>query len=1137
MSRTVEVRLKANVSQFTAGLAGASRAAKQAADEIKAGWTVAAGAVRSHTEELDRLGTGMLKAGAMIGVGLGAAMKAAMSWESAFAGVRKTVDELDPAFASLEGQLRHMSRTMATSHEDIAAVAEEAGALGVSTGDVAEFTRQMVILGETTNVSAEQAATSMAQFMTIMGTAPERVGNLAAALVDLGNNGASTEAQILDMSQRIAGAGRAIGLTEAQVMGFASAIASTGMNVEAGGSAISRVFTKLDRIVTDGGRKLKTISDLVGTDFASAFRTDASAAVTHLIEALGRLQARGGSVTGVLDDLGIKQIYETDVIRRLAGAHDLLADQLDMSGQAMDRGAAHLDEYAKRAQTTEFKTSVAWNNIKDAAIEAGNDMLPIVAQAAEQVADLAQTFHDVPGPVRSAGVSLAGTAAAALLLGGGITKGTVMVSNMIGSMGKLGLSAGKAKLALGGLGLALSAGAIAYGLWADAAAQAERNAEDFAATLVVIDGKVTTTSATFDSLNNKLVTTKTGMLGWGPTVYDLMERLGVSASMAQQYILGVNTSTERLLSTMGRGDGATDLVAGLTAIRESMTEAEKQALQKAIADQTAGAEAAGHADSMREEAGAARSAEAAMSSYTDGLLAAGNANLTLRGNHRAFEAAIDAAAAAVKRNGKTLDDTTKKGRDNGDALDAIAASGLAVVKSLQDVDAPAEEVRAAMKAARTEFIKAATAMGEVDAEGLADDLKLIPSEVNVTVKTEIDPSGIREWEKWMPKTKVATIQTIRKGPNGIGYEEADGGILAVGAAGRLLRAYAAGGTHLPAIGSQQPRIEHNRGDRGIQWAETGAGPWEGFVSGHPAKRERSRAVTEDIANRLGGDITWRAADGGLIDGKTLREWDDALLTPLETTRLKIRIRDLERDLKAKETYNPKGPRKKAKRLKLRGLDRTEAKQELAELRQELADAKRAAALDKDMQGTLADRAATADLAARYAEQIRARNTSGLSVGTGYQQHQDAAGNTWYSARTVSAGDITAKARREADDLGVLHGKIEALVRAGASRELLDDLLKIDDVEEQIRVADAFLTGTGAIAGQNRAYADKGVWSEKIGKLVAATPVASSASGAAGGGPSGAGTTINITNYYPQAEPTSVTENRARAVQATLGGPI
>src|SRR5690606_6391835 len=146
---------------------------------------------------------------------------------------------------------------------------------------------------------ADQAATSLAQFMNIMQTAPEDVGRLGAAVVDLGNNGASTEAQIVDMAQRIAGAGAIVRLTEGEVLGIANAVASVGIEAEAGGSAISRVLIDISTDVAENGEKLQEWAKLAGMsadEFAQAWRTDAGGALAKVVEGLGRVNAAGGDV-------------------------------------------------------------------------------------------------------------------------------------------------------------------------------------------------------------------------------------------------------------------------------------------------------------------------------------------------------------------------------------------------------------------------------------------------------------------------------------------------------------------------------------------------------------------------------------------------------------------------------------------------------------------------------------------------------------------------------------------------------------------------------------------------------------------------------------------------------------------------
>jgi TP901 family phage tail tape measure protein len=1296
------------VSQYNAAIMGAGRATHMAVGSIvnaaynadraiartttgiKSGFTEATGAVRKHSAELDRVGSGMLKTGAAIAVGLGLSVKAAMSWESAFAGVRKTVDELDPAFGSLESQLRSMARTMATSHEDIAAVAENAGALGVKTKDIAQFTRQMIILGETTNVTADEASTYMAQFMTIMGSSPQMVGRLSAALVDLGNNGASTEAQILEMSQRIAGAGRAVGLSEAEVMGFASAIASAGMNVEAGGSAISRVFTQLDRIVTTGGPKLQTISDLVGGDFAAAFKQDASGAVVTFIEALGRLQDQGGSITAVLDDIGIKNIYQTDVIRRLAGAHGLLAEQIGISEKATQDGTAALVEYGKRMETAESRAAVAWNTIKDQAIDAGQEMLPIVADAADGIAELMQTFQELPGPLKATAVNLAGVTAAALLLGGGALKAVVWGVKMVDTLRALEktsprTAAGFKKVAVAAA--LMTAATLAARAWGTAmeeqAALARTKGTDIAVALAegLKDGaaKYDFGALLFDKQDNFLGIPINQIEGadalrrvYDPNVYERIKTsieqlfMGTDAGARVRDSIGEIDKGLALLAQSGNAEAAaagfrefsqfvTDsgidmqqvipdmkeyrqsleqIAEGLglqgqisegefvdwmggkvpAAVREavaaggefvdSLTDQQKQALGLDDALKTA-------IRSMREYSalalalsGSALGVQMAFDAGTapgswdrdakgkktgtisGGILSGGGFSTKSKAGQHNLGQIHDMAAAAnayleslsdANADTETIITQTQKWRDalaeayveggkNEDVAAALAATYIAMPedisptlsvpnatltkKQVEEVDAALREIP---EAAETEILAPGARPSKQEVSDFIDEIHDVPPETVAALETIAHLAGVRAAQDALDSIRDKTVN-IRFKPVGSTSVAADGGLFSRRGnyTGPLMRAYAdSGTTDLPPIGHQRPRIEHNRGERGIQWSETGAGPWEGFVSGHPGKRQRSRQVTEDIANRLGGDITWRAADGGVVmpshNGQDLDYWQDALLSPLELTRLKIRIRDLKRDLKAKEKYG-KG-RKKKTRYKLRDLDRTEAKQELAEAQQELAEALEAAKLDKAKAGTIAARLEAYDKAseqardaAGYADQIRAKATSGLSVTTGYQRRQDAAGNVWYSTGAKPSADaLRAQAEKEADAVGALHGKVEALVRAGASKDLLEKLVQLDP-EEAVKVADSFLANRDALARQNQAYADIGTWSEKIGKLVAAAPAAATTSSTAGsqsGTVTGAraGTTINITTINPAAEAPSVTMNKGLASAAAIGQEV
>ena len=132
--------------------------------------------------------------------------------ESAFVGVTKTIDETSDEFKRafqgmgegydvLDDAIWRLTQETSSSYEEIAKVMEWAGQLGVPLGeggkDLINFTKIMVELGDTTNLTAEMAAENLAKFMNIVGTAPDDVDNLGAAIVDLGNNYATTEADIV----------------------------------------------------------------------------------------------------------------------------------------------------------------------------------------------------------------------------------------------------------------------------------------------------------------------------------------------------------------------------------------------------------------------------------------------------------------------------------------------------------------------------------------------------------------------------------------------------------------------------------------------------------------------------------------------------------------------------------------------------------------------------------------------------------------------------------------------------------------------------------------------------------------------------------------------------------------------------
>jgi TP901 family phage tail tape measure protein len=419
---------------------------------------------------LQGMGRGMVAFGAAALAGLGLATHAAMQWESAWAGVRKTTSGTPAEMAALERELRNLARTLPATHQEIAGIAEAAGQLGVARQDISAFTRVMVMLGETTNLTADEAATSIAQMMNVMQTAPRDVGRLAAALVDLGNNGASTERDILELAKRIAGAGQVVGLSEAEVLSFANAIASVGIEAEAGGSSISRVMITIADSVASGGDALDEfarVSGMSAEEFARAFRDDPAAAIAAFIGGLGDISAAGGNVFAVLDQLGLGEIRVRDGLLRLSGAGDLLTESLARGNAAWEANTALVAEAEKRFDTAEAKVQIAKNALVDLAIDVGGVILPAVAGLADGVADVANFLADLPGPVKTVATILGAVAGTASLAAGAF----LLLAPRIAAARDLFLDFARShKVAAGAMITAGQAAAIAGGMLMIAAA-------------------------------------------------------------------------------------------------------------------------------------------------------------------------------------------------------------------------------------------------------------------------------------------------------------------------------------------------------------------------------------------------------------------------------------------------------------------------------------------------------------------------------------------------------------------------------------------------------------------------------------------------------------------------------------------
>lgn len=319
-------------------------------------------------EALKEIGTGLTKyvTAPIVGLG-GLSVKTFSDIQSAFTGVKKTVDFKNSAISvdELEEALRKLPLITASSTEEIMSVAEAAGQLNVAAEEIPNFTHNIIMLADSTNVLAQEGAVDTARFLNIMGEGTETIGQFGSALVELGNNTATDEASILSLATRLASAGRFAGMSTPEILGLSAAMSSVGLTAEAGGTAMSTTLNMITKAVAEGGDRLQILADVAGTtaeEFSSRWRTDAIGTIQDLLVGFGNLEGGSEEMLNLMDELGWAGIRQSDAWRRLTLDSDGVTKAVEMSNKAYDEGTKLAEEASQRygdfaSQMSQFKES------------------------------------------------------------------------------------------------------------------------------------------------------------------------------------------------------------------------------------------------------------------------------------------------------------------------------------------------------------------------------------------------------------------------------------------------------------------------------------------------------------------------------------------------------------------------------------------------------------------------------------------------------------------------------------------------------------------------------------------------------------------------------------------------------------
>ena len=380
------VKLTARVDAYLSAMQKAGQATKKFADDSERSVSKLGGQMQSAGRTMStHLTLPIIAAG-------GAAVKMSVDYERAFAQMQGLAGVTAGEVDGLKASVLELSGRTATAPQELAEALYFAKSAGLDTAGALK--------------AVESAAKASAAGM---GSASDVVGLVASATASYGaaNISAAEATDILTSAIR---EGRADPDELAGSLGRVLPVAaSLGITFDQVGGTIaylSNIFGDTDRAVTSMN---DTFAKLAAP--ADSSREVLKKMGTSSEELKATIAGPGGLVAGLqlLRDHGFAGNSEAirELMPDMQGATALTALLADASGDlekkmdAVKNSTGSLDTaFGAMADTGGFKMKQAWVDLQAALIQAGDIIVPIVADIAEGVGSLVNVFADLPEPVQ-----------------------------------------------------------------------------------------------------------------------------------------------------------------------------------------------------------------------------------------------------------------------------------------------------------------------------------------------------------------------------------------------------------------------------------------------------------------------------------------------------------------------------------------------------------------------------------------------------------------------------------------------------------------------------------------------------------------------------------------------------------------
>lgn len=414
-SRNIQMGLSLNPSQFIAGMAYSSSAAKGFENVI-----------RGVGSSVSSIGRTLSILSVPIGAGLFTATKDAIAFESQLSAVSRALDLTDAETASFKTTIFDLSSKVGILPQEFAKFIEEAGKLGVPKAEIQAFAEVVATTQAATQAGAIGISQNFAAIRAIFRYSITDIEKYAATINALDDKIGGTFITISEFVERTGSTGKLVGLTADQLAAMGATFARLGVTPDRAATSINTFINRLtgaDLLTNDAQEALARLG-YSSDSLRASLTKDFNSGMLEFFERIRKLKPEDQLVQ-------LAEIFgreASDEIATLVTGYESYAEALAVIVQQTENLAKLQAEQDKKLAGTTGQINIlkaSWEKLSiivgDVLLPPLNEILKTLIPIVENMAKFAQENPKITKTAVAIGAVLIVVAPLTLLLGSLIT--------------------------------------------------------------------------------------------------------------------------------------------------------------------------------------------------------------------------------------------------------------------------------------------------------------------------------------------------------------------------------------------------------------------------------------------------------------------------------------------------------------------------------------------------------------------------------------------------------------------------------------------------------------------------------------------------------------------------------------------